>query len=125
MGKIRKTPSAKVRFAKKLTRTDNGCLIWTGAVGSHGYGNFWDGENHILAHVFAYEQHNGKIETKGKLGSVVMHNCPNGDNRLCCEPSHLIIGTHRANLLDTIRKGRLTRDIRTGRMKGGIGQVAT
>lgn len=32
-----------------------------------------------------------------------MHKC---DNRLCCNPDHLFLGSMRANLLDAYAKGR-------------------
>lgn len=90
----------------------NGCLLWRGAVGSHGYGNFWDGEKFILAHQFAYELAHGKIAKRGRRGSVVMHDCPNGDNRLCCEQAHLILGSHRQNHADARAKGRAPHMVR-------------
>jgi DNA-binding CsgD family transcriptional regulator len=106
MGAIRRTPSAPERFARKLERQANGCLLWKGAVGSHGYGNFWDGERFVLAHQFAYEQSRRRRIRRGRKGPVVMHDCPSGDNKLCCEPTHLIRGTHAKNHADARSKGR-------------------
>ncbi len=106
MGKIRASASATVRFARKVKRAANGCLLWTGAVGSHGYGNFWDGERYVLAHKFAWEQQHGRTECGGRCGPVLLHNCPGGDNSLCCEVTHLRLGTHGENHADTIAKGR-------------------
>lgn len=103
MGAIRRTPSASVRFARKLRRAENGCLLWTGAVGTHGYGNFWTGTQDILAHRFAWEQVNGEIPSTGKRGNVVLHTC---DNKLCCDPKHLRIGSHADNHLDCRMKSR-------------------
>ncbi len=42
------------------------------------------------------------ILTKGEIpsGLEVMHNCPGGDNRKCCNPNHLSLGTHAENLKD-------------------------
>ncbi len=106
MGILRKTPSADVRFCRRLRRAPNGCLLWDGAVGSHGYGNFWTGDRHVLAHRFAWEMANGPIDTIGRNGLVVLHDCPSGDNPLCCEPSHLMLGTHGDNVSDGIAKRR-------------------
>lgn len=106
MGMIRRSAPASVRFARKLKRQANGCLLWTGAVGSHGYGNFWDGKRFVLAHQFAYEQSRKRRIRSGRKGPVVMHNCPSGDNGLCCEPTHLKRGTHGKNHADARMKGR-------------------
>ena len=34
------------------------------------------------------------------------HNCPDGDNPLCCNPAHLFPGTPKENTRDMIAKGR-------------------
>ena len=74
--------TADERFDDKLVPEPNtGCLIWTGSVGSHGYGDFRDGE-HSLAHRWAYERAYGPIPE----GHEVHHEC---FTPLCCEPSHL------------------------------------
>jgi len=54
----------------------------------------------VRAHVFAWEQANGR---KVPAGMVVMHSC---DNPPCVNPAHLSIGTQRDNILDSIHKGR-------------------
>ena len=37
------------------------------------------------------------------VGLVVMHSC---DNRVCCNPRHLSVGTHSDNSQDMVRKNR-------------------
>lgn len=54
----------------------------------------------VRAHVFAWEQANGR---KVPSGLVVMHAC---DNPRCVNPAHLSVGTQRENIYDSIRKGR-------------------
>jgi hypothetical protein len=56
----------------------------------------------ILAH--------GDIQT----GLNVLHNCPGGDNRLCVNPAHLWLGTHKENTADARQKGRLATGARHG-----------
>ena len=47
----------------------------------------------------------------------VMHRCPDGPNRLCCNPSHLAIGTDQDNADDRARDGNQARGERTGGAK--------
>lgn len=75
--------------------------MWTGARGTHGYGNFSliANKKWVRAHRFSYEIYVGKIP-KGK---VVMHLC---DVPFCVNPKHLKIGTQLENLQDMTNKGR-------------------
>jgi hypothetical protein len=41
-------------------------------------------------------------------GMLICHTC---DNRLCCRPTHLFLGTHRDNMQDCRQKGRTHRPI--------------
>jgi hypothetical protein len=88
------------------------CWEWQGAKTSSGYGNLsWHGL-HVQAHRVAYFLTNGGISliTNFRQDGVakryrrfVLHKC---DNRLCCNPEHLFLGSMRANLLDAYAKGR-------------------
>lgn len=75
------------------------CWNWTGAVMSRGYGSIsHDGKN-ILAHRAAYFLAHGVLPDD----LCIMHSC---DNRLCCNPKHLIPGTIQENNADRHKKGR-------------------
>lgn len=88
------------------------CWEWQGALTSSGYGNLtWHGL-HVQAHRVAYYLARGQIalltgfRLEGKARQYrrfVLHKC---DNRRCCNPSHLFLGSMRANQLDAYQKGR-------------------
>jgi Zinc-binding loop region of homing endonuclease len=88
------------------------CWCWMGAVTSSGYGNLSWHSQHIQAHRLAYFLSKGNISlmTNFRVEGVaktykrfVLHRC---DNRLCCNPKHLFLGSMRTNLLDAYQKGR-------------------
>lgn len=75
------------------------CWPWMGAkVGA--YGRFTIKHNYQeYAHRVAYEL--GYHKQAGEL--YVCHHC---DNPVCCNPSHLFLGTARDNVMDSVDKGR-------------------
>ena len=79
------------------------CWPWTAAVINSGYGVkrvTLDGKNKmILAHRMAWVIFNSDIPD----GLIVCHQC---DNKLCCNPSHLFLGTHKDNTQDMMVKLR-------------------
>lgn len=77
------------------------CWLWLNALSEQGYGQFRVGKNKVRAHRAAYEIANGSISD----GLIVLHSC---DNRACCNPHHLTLGTHQDNMDDKVRKGRAT-----------------
>ena len=91
---------------------DDDCWNWTGCVTSTGYGNLgWHGK-HVQAHRVAYFLTFGGIalstgfRLEGRARQYrrfVLHRC---DNRVCCNPKHLFLGSMRANQLDAYSKGR-------------------
>lgn len=75
------------------------CWPWQAALKDTGYGVLSiDGRN-VRAHRAAYESATG--ETPGRL--LVLHRC---DNRRCCNPAHLWLGTYLDNNRDAKAKGR-------------------
>ncbi|MBX3002774.1 MAG: HNH endonuclease [Anaerolineales bacterium] len=87
------------------------CWNWTGAKQTKGYGSFGVGPGKTqLAHRVAYMLKEGPIPR----GLVIMHIC---DNRLCCNPRHLKVGTIADNNHDAISKGRNAIGERNGNSK--------
>lgn len=91
-----------------ITRVDGECWPWTGYVNKRGYGRF--GGAQILAHRAAWEMVNGPIP----VGHVIRHTC---DNKICCNPDHLLPGTHADNVADMCSRGRNAMGEKNGRRK--------
>lgn len=78
------------------------CWPWVGATGgsSAAYGVFgFTGDNADYAHRIAFSIFCGPIED----GVVIRHTC---DNPPCCNPSHLLPGSHQDNVDDMVFRGR-------------------
>ena len=92
--------------------TEVGCWIWTGAVTSVGYGlcQSVKRKKTASAHRVAYEAFIGEIPN----GMIVAHAC---DNRLCVNPNHLWLATHKENSQDMVNKKRSARGEKCGKSK--------
>ncbi len=89
-------------FWSKLAPPDtNGCRHWTGSRFTDGYGALKseDGRSLVKAHRKAWEFIHGHVPN----GLSVCHHC---DVRLCCEPTHLFVGSAADNNADMVAKGR-------------------
>lgn len=91
-------------WAKVQVGAKNECWLWNGSTNNK-YGHMWvlfaDGTRKIRgAHRIAYELVHGQIPND----MCACHRC---DVPTCCNPAHIFIGTHRENLLDAQRKGRM------------------
>lgn len=83
----------------------SGCWIWVGNRQqeknrrlAHGRVNVHGTK--MYAHIVVYE-----LATKKRLSKrrILRHSC---DNAKCCNPNHMIPGTQRQNVLDSVRAGR-------------------
>lgn len=94
------------RFWNKVDKSggNDACWTWTSYINPRtGYGQMTKGRGVLLlAHRVSYELAYGEIPN----GKCVCHSC---DNRKCCNPSHLWTGTSRDNILDAVKKGRMSK----------------
>jgi len=87
-------------LSKKLTINDKtGCWEWTGYVIPSGYAYVSINMKKTYLHRYSYIVHKGNIPN----GLFVLHHC---DNKRCCNPEHLFLGTQADNMDDMISKGR-------------------
>lgn len=99
-------------WARVLKKGSEDCWEWQGALTSSGYGNLtWSGK-HVQAHRVAFLLSVGGIALQTgfrnegrakKYRRFVLHRC---DNRKCCNPAHLFLGSMSTNQKDAYSKGR-------------------
>lgn len=93
-------PSKSWIIANTIAKPDSGCWIWTRAVGKNGRGVMRVGKRSAVSVArVVWELWMGQIPPK----MCVCHHC---DNKLCCNPDHLFIGTHKDNTKDCMDKRR-------------------
>jgi len=83
----------------EITADDNQCWLWNGAFQKGGYGITCMGTKNVLAHRVAWMYPDYVIPD----GMFICHSC---DNRACCNPKHLFLGTLKDNVEDMVKKGR-------------------
>ncbi|EHE5125985.1 hypothetical protein JMY69_000849 [Salmonella enterica] len=86
----------------KISTRDDGCQVWTGAIGFSGYGQLSFEGKTWSAHRVAYEISNGAIPHDANKWWV-LHTC---DNPSCCNPDHLYLGDAKDNANDMIDRKR-------------------
>ena len=101
---VKKT-APDIRFWRHVQKgAPEQCWPWLGEKTWHGYGRFtlfptakYKGTK--VAHRLAWEYTRGPIPKNLEC----CHRC---DNKPCCNPAHLFIGTHKENMEDMAKKGR-------------------
>lgn len=82
------------RVLSRCEEDDEGCLVWQGPTSGEGRGGGYgrmslDGQT-VAVHKVVYTHFFGYIPGKKQID----HRC---ENRLCCNPDHIEIVTHRQN----------------------------
>lgn len=95
-------------FLAKTLPVPSGCHEWQGSVLSTGYGQVkWHGKN-VLAHRLSAFLHGllPTIEksTAGAQEQLICHKC---DNKKCCNPEHLYLGSSSDNTADAVERNRM------------------
>lgn len=101
----RKKIPPEQRFWPKIDKSPgpDACWIWTGTPDPKGYGQFMVREGcRVSSHRYAYELTHGPIPA----GVEIRHSC---DTPLCCNPAHLLPGTHADNMADALERNRIAR----------------
>ena len=85
---------------KAQTKTSrNGCWVWQRACIPAGYAEVRVNGSSVRIQRLVWEMLYGTIPD----GMVIRHKC---DNPPCINPDHLIVGTQKDNIHDSIKKGR-------------------
>lgn len=101
MSRTYTTEQAIAAFWNKVDKSggDDACWNWIASRQERGYGQMrWQGKLQQASRI-SYELANGVFPAELE----VLHSC---DNPPCVNPKHLLLGTHRDNMVDRERKGR-------------------
>jgi hypothetical protein len=107
----------RARFWAKVDRgATDVCWAWGACLDHKGYGMFRLRNRMPHAHRIAWMLTRGAIPD----GLQVLHKC---DNRVCCNPAHLFLGTNAQNVADRVAKGRSNRPRGTRNPKAKLDEL--
>lgn len=95
---------------QKLSESQGGCWVWTGAM-IKGYGAIWRTGKNIRATSLSWEMYTGRPVPSG------IHMCHTCDHPYCVNPHHLFLGTTQDNTQDKVIKGRQAKGDKHGLSK--------
>jgi hypothetical protein len=96
-------------FWKRIDKKEDiFCWNWLGPVNKDGYGRAKFGNEYGYVHRLSLKYHFPDLNLQKK---VVMHIC---DNPKCCNPRHLLVGTHADNQADKYKKNRQAKGEKNG-----------
>ncbi len=107
------------RFWDSVEINLGGCWLWKGSKDDKGYGLFWsfDHERSYRAHRLSFQLVHGFIPEE----LLLMHDPCHTPS--CCNPAHLIPGSHQANMAERNALGRQARGEKHGQAKLTVVQV--
>ncbi len=99
------------------TRGPDDCWPWTAAK-SMGYGAMQIGSKSDKTAMMTRSHRIAFFLAHGRWPDPYgLHDCPGGDNRLCCNPAHIFEGSHTDNIADMVAKARQSRGSTHGAAK--------
>jgi HNH endonuclease len=109
--KVSSRAPAILLFLRRISKQENGCWHWTGAISEKGYGvMLLPGTNRLIGvHRFSFEYFKGPIPEGLELDHICHdpQECRKGNkclHRRCANPDHLVVSTHG----DNVRRAYLT-----------------
>ena len=99
----------------RYTKVDplSGCHIWQRSTKPNGYGQLTFRMQRWMTHRLAWVARHGPIPE----GLEVCHRC---DERRCCNPDHLYLGSHAENMAEMKAKRRALRRLPLERWRDGL-----
>jgi hypothetical protein len=91
----------------------SGCHIWQASAKPNGYGQLTFRMRRLMAHRVAWIARHGPIAK----GLEVCHRC---DERRCCNPDHLYLGSHAENMAEMKAKRRALRRLPLEHGRSGL-----